>query len=156
MGLSRGKSRKPSESPWSPPKDIVFFVDRSLGGKIVPEMLKSAGFRVERLEDHFKERERDHVWIAAVSKKKWIILSKDKFIDNRVQVLQTIQETKARMFVLTSGDMLGSEMSVLLKLVAREMVSIISGNKGPFIIKITQKGHFNRIDIEEKLKNAGM
>jgi PIN domain-containing protein len=156
MGSKSKKSKKLSAQPSLRPEDVVFFIDRSLGGKLIKTALTSKGCVVERLEDHFKQRQQDEVWIEAVSEKKWIILSKDKFIENRLMVFEIIRRSKARMFVLTAGDMLGPEMVRLIESILPEMLQAISDTKAPFLIKITQKGNFHAVDIEAKLRKAGM
>jgi hypothetical protein len=60
MGGRGSKSRKRSgtSSGW-PPEGLVFFVDRSLGKRYVPEALRREGVRVEIHEDHFARDARD-------------------------------------------------------------------------------------------------
>ncbi len=156
MGSRIRRSRKQSASPSLRPEEVVLFIDRSIGGKVIYQALSKAGFRVERLEDHFNQREKDEVWIRATSEKKWIILSKDKFIDNRLLVLQAVYESNARMFILTGGDMLVSEVVALLDQVRPVIVETISNLAAPFIVKITRKGEFKPVPMEEKLRLAGL
>ena len=45
---------------------VVFFTDRDLGNRF-PDILSSAGLRVERHRDHFKPAISDEEWLAAVA-----------------------------------------------------------------------------------------
>jgi hypothetical protein len=59
------------------PEASTFFVDRSLGGKILADALKAAGERIEIHDDHFPKDATDELWLAKVCAKGWVILSKD-------------------------------------------------------------------------------
>lgn len=54
----------------------VFFTDRDLGNTF-PEILKRAGFAVERHRDHFPPDCPDEDWLAEVGKREWVALSHD-------------------------------------------------------------------------------
>lgn len=49
---------------------LVFFTDRDLGSAF-PEILKRAGFAVERHRDHFLPDCPDEDWLAEVGKREW-------------------------------------------------------------------------------------
>jgi hypothetical protein len=61
-------------------RELVFFCDKCLARKIVPEALRAAGERVEIMEDHFAKNADDTVWVPDVGKRGWIILSGDRKI----------------------------------------------------------------------------
>ena len=53
----------------------VFFIDRCLGKRSVPELLKQALIAGERLEihdGHFAQNERDASWLASVGARGWV------------------------------------------------------------------------------------
>jgi uncharacterized protein with PIN domain len=58
-------------------QETVFFVDRCLGGKRLPESLRLLGIRVEIHDDHFAKDALDKDWLPQVASKKWIIFTKD-------------------------------------------------------------------------------
>jgi len=58
--------------------DWVFFVDRCLGRRIIPEMLRSAGEIVRAHDEVFRQDTRDEKWLTEVGKNGWIVLTKDK------------------------------------------------------------------------------
>jgi hypothetical protein len=48
---------------------VVFFIDRSLGRKKVPEALRRAGATVEVLDDHFPNSTPDQIWLKEVGQR---------------------------------------------------------------------------------------
>ena len=90
------------------PEQLVFFVDRSLGRKIIPGALRQAGEEVRVHDDYFQQDAKDEVWLADVGKRGWIVLTKDKNIRYRPVELQALLLAKVRAFVLTArGDLTG-------------------------------------------------
>lgn len=61
-----------------PPDEPVFFVDRSLGARTVPDALRVAGARVEVHADHFTDDAPDPEILRFVGERQWVFLSKDK------------------------------------------------------------------------------
>ena len=50
---------------------LVFFVDRSLGKRDVPEALRRAGETVEIHDDHFAPDAKDADWLSVVGTRGW-------------------------------------------------------------------------------------
>jgi uncharacterized protein with PIN domain len=61
-------------------EELTFFVDRALGKKYIPDILRAAGYRVEVHDDHFDKAASDVDWVPAVASRGWIILTKDEKI----------------------------------------------------------------------------
>lgn len=60
-----------------PPEPSVFFIDRSLGKKIVAQALRDIGETVEIHDDHFAPDAKYEDWLVEVGKRGWIVLTKD-------------------------------------------------------------------------------
>jgi predicted nuclease of predicted toxin-antitoxin system len=90
----------------------TFYVDRCLG-KAVPKALQDAGARVERHDDHFAQNALDEDWIPEVSRRGWVILTKDKNIRRTAGEREAALTSKARIFTLSSGNMQGQVMAAL-------------------------------------------
>ena len=82
----------------------VFFVDRSIGGIILPERLAQAGLAVRRHDDLFDQDEDDEVWIADVAERGWYALSNDKRIYTNPVQLAAVVEAGLGLFVLTGAN----------------------------------------------------
>jgi hypothetical protein len=62
MTASADRSKKQSALNLpSLPEPLVFFIDRSLGRRVIPNALRDAGARVEVHDDHFSQDAQDQV-----------------------------------------------------------------------------------------------
>src|SRR5438876_7899284 len=67
MARTRSTSKKRSAASSSrrkPPESLVFFIDRSLGRKKVPEALRAAGLDIRVHDELFPQATQDVVWLA--------------------------------------------------------------------------------------------
>jgi hypothetical protein len=78
---------------------LVFFTDRDLGTAF-PEILKGAGFAVERHRDHFSADCSDEEWLAAVGKRQWIALTHDTRIRYKPNELAAVVRHRVRLLVV--------------------------------------------------------
>lgn len=60
-----------------PPERWTFFIDRSIGGRIVADALRGVGETVEVHDDHFAKNATDVEWLTFVGTRRWVVLSKD-------------------------------------------------------------------------------
>ncbi len=89
----------------------VFFIDRSLGGKVVPDSLRDAGAVVEIHDDHFPSDTPDDRWLQVAGSTDWIVLTKDKAIRRNELERRTLLESGVRAFVLVARrNLLGEEI----------------------------------------------
>jgi len=63
-----------------PPEVVTFFLDRTLGKKIVASALRRAGVKVETHDDHFPPDAKDPEWLKEVGAKGWVVLTNDRHI----------------------------------------------------------------------------
>ena len=106
-------SKKPSDanSP-APPEPLVFFVDRSIGRKVIPAALRQAGEEVRVHDDLFPQDAKDEDWLTEVGKRGWIVLTKDTRIRYHTIEVNALRAAAVRAFVLTAkGDLSGQEMA---------------------------------------------
>ena len=90
------------------PEPSVFFIDRSLGKKIVAQALRDIGETVEIHDDHFAPDAKDEDWLVEVGKRGWIVLTKDDRIRYRATERTALASARVRAFVLTSSQLQGT------------------------------------------------
>lgn len=78
---------------------LVFFTDRDLGN-LFPEILKRAGFTVERHRDHFPPECPDEDWLAEVGRREWIALTHDARIRYKPNELAAVIRHRVRLLVI--------------------------------------------------------
>jgi predicted nuclease of predicted toxin-antitoxin system len=137
----------------SPPESEVFFVDRSLGRRVIPNALREAGAKVVLHDDHFRQDEKDQVWLAEAGQRGWIVLTKDKHIRSRALERNALMSARVRAFVLTSrGDLSGPEIGQIFAKALPAMIKLCSTNSGPFLAHVRRDGSVSLMDLRQGKK----
>lgn len=124
-----------------PPKPPVFFIDRSLSKNIFARAFSAAGLRHELHDDHFAPDTPDTVWIEAVAKRGWVILTVDKRIRYNPPEKKAFITAKAYAFMLATRQALkASEMAELYLKAAAAMTHALAEHEAPVIFKVYQDG----------------
>ena len=133
------RSKKPSAA--KPPEETVFFIDRSLGVEPIRTELINAGLTVEIHDDHFPRDEEDRVWLKAVGELGWVILTKDQKLRYRPLEIAALRASKARVFVLTAGNLRGSEIAAVFISALPRICRALHARPGPFVARVSRLGH---------------
>ena len=133
------KSKKPSAA--KPPDQTVFFIDRSLGIDPIRTELIKAGLAVEIHDDHFARDEEDRVWLQAVGERGWVVLTKDQRLQYRPLEIAALRASKARVFVLTAGNLRGIEIAAVFLTALPRIFKVLHWAPGPFVARVSQSGH---------------
>jgi predicted nuclease of predicted toxin-antitoxin system len=125
----------------TPPKPaLVFFVDRSLGQKVIAEKLRQNGVDVEIHDDHFPQNALDEDWLSEVGQRGWVVLTKDDRIRYRPAELAAYRQNKVRVFVLGSGEMKAQEMADAFVKAPPKIFRFTRKNSAPFFARISRNG----------------
>ena len=140
MTANGDTSKKPSDASLrSPPERLVFFVDRSLGRKIIPDALRAADEEVRVHDEFFPQDEKDEVWLAEVGRLGWVVLTKDKHIRYRQVEIQALLAGKVRAFILTArGDLSGAEVGQIFIKAMPAMKKLCDTATPPFIARVSR------------------
>jgi hypothetical protein len=128
------------QSVAKPPDETVFFVDRSLGTEPIRSELVKAGFIVETHDDHFARDEEDRVWLRVVGERQWVVLTKDQRLRYRPWEIAALRASKARVFVLTAGNLRGIEIAAAFRAALSKVRKVLHSSPGPFVARISQSG----------------
>lgn len=132
----RSKKHCATKSPPEP----VFFIDRSLGKRVIAEALRKAGAIVEVHDDHFPHDAKDEDWLRKIGRSGWVVLTKDSRIRYRNLETAALTASKVRTFVLTSKDMSGQEMADVFTRALPKMKRLATKYRRPFIAKVFRDG----------------
>lgn len=94
------------------PDGPTFFLDRGLGKYHVSEVISSAGFAVLLMADVFPDDGQlvdDDTWIADVSHRGWVALTKDAAIARNHSA--ALRSSTLRVFALPNANLTGPEMA---------------------------------------------
>lgn len=124
---------------------VTFFIDHSLGGKLIARRLRDLDAQVEILADHFPTETPDVAWLKAVGKKGWIVLSKDGRIRRDSVERAALKSAGVRALFLTQQGLTGDEMAVIFANALPGMVSRTQSQPAPFIYTLSRGGEFSLV-----------
>jgi predicted nuclease of predicted toxin-antitoxin system len=141
MASRKNKSSKRSDTNLRKRlEDTVFFVDRSIGDKVVPQILIENGLRIERHSTHFPQDSQDIDWLSKCGENGWIVLAKDKNIKKNLLERQVLLNSGVAAFILTGGRNTGKEMAMALIRSLKRIANLIQSQRKPFIARINLEG----------------
>jgi hypothetical protein len=117
MARTRSTSRKRSAASSSRrkrPEPLVFFIDRSLGRKKVPEALRAAGVEIRVHDELFPQGTEDVVWLREAGVNRWIVITRDDRIRYNQLEKQAVIAARVRFFSITSSSLTGEEAAALM------------------------------------------
>lgn len=131
-----------------PRKDtpVVFFIDRSLGGRLVVQALRAAGAEIVVHDEVFAQDTPDVEWLAEAGRRGWVVLTKDSAIRRNPHERQMYREHHVRVFALTRKDLSGPEMADLFVRALPGMLRRVRATEPPFVYSIARNGDFTRLD----------
>ena len=122
----------------APPHDLVFFIDRDLGPRTFPAILRAAGLRAEAHDDHFPDARRpaaDHVWLRLIAERHWIGVTHDARIRYTSRSRDELMRFGAQALILKGG----ASPQVLAENFVRtypRIVRFLRQNREAFIAKV--------------------
>lgn len=120
-------------SSQTPPE---FFVDRSLGRRVLPDALRAAGYTVHTMWSVYgpdaEERVSDVQWVTEGAERGWVLLSKDAKMRHRSVELAAIEATGARVFYLTNQQLLGAKQNMIFLHNIHRIIRL-SRKPGPYV-----------------------
>jgi hypothetical protein len=121
-------------------------LERSLGGRIVANRLRGAGFRVEVHDDHFADDAPDEEWLNAIAGREWILLTKDGRIRRRVLEKQALQRAGVHAFFLGNRRLGGIEMADAYERAIPAMIRLVMSANKPILASVHRDGRVTIIE----------
>ena len=116
------------------------FLDRSLGRKKVPGLLRAGGLRLVTLAEHYgipaDETVSDEAWLEFVGTRGWVALMKDDRIRYITAERQALQEHQVMAFVLTNANLPAADMAARFVAHVDTMAEICRTRRGPFLFAV--------------------
>jgi predicted nuclease of predicted toxin-antitoxin system len=117
-----------------------FLHRRSLGIEPIRTELVNAGLVIAIHDDHFDRDEEDRVWLRTVGERGWVVLTKDQRLRYRPLEIAALRASRARVFVLTAGNLRGSEIAAVFMAALPRICRVLHSVPGPFVARISQSG----------------
>lgn len=127
----------------------IYWIDRCLGGDILPRVLREAGVEIQTYADLYPNdpKVQDHVWIPEVAGRDWVILTKDKNIRRSPVEIQALRLAKARYVCLSATSMRGDEQAACFLQHWKTIESVVAHKPVPLIVSVT-RNHVQWLDGE--------
>ncbi len=126
------------------------FLDRSLGRRQVPDLLRASGLRLRTLAEVYgvpaDEAVEDVEWLARAGDERWPVLMKDDRIRYRPAERAAVVSHRVQAFCLTSGNLRASAMAERFLAVA-DGIARACADPGPFIYTVSATG-LRRVDLD--------
>lgn len=129
---------------------VTFFLDRNLGGKIFPGILREAGVTVVLLEDHFKPEAPDEEWITWVAKKKYFAVGNDYRILRNVVQREVVLKAGLGYFVIRDAQCTARVSAENFLITLPKVEQFIVDNSRPFIASILKPSKSNKYGAVQK------
>ncbi len=124
-----------------PKPPVLWYLDVRLGANSAEKLRK--GTRVYDWDPDttaYYCDEADHVWLKAVGEWGWVVLTKDQRLRYNPLEITALRASAVRVFVLTAGNLRGSEIAAAFERAIPAMCRVLRGQPGPFIARIGKSG----------------
>lgn len=112
----------------------VFFTDRDLG-KRFPEILATAGLRVERHADHFPHDCPDPIWLQEIGQRGWIAITHDGRIRYKPNELAAVVEHRVALLVVI-GKAPYPQLAQSFVATRERILDFLDQHSPPFVAKV--------------------
>ncbi len=120
---------------------VVFFVDQCLSGRRIPSTITLASdCAAERFIHHFKKNAEDVEWLPEIARRNWVLVTKDRRIDQRPLEREAIINSDGRAFILVEPNMSGEVIGAVLRTAMPNMLDAIRWYRRPFIFGVELSG----------------
>ena len=125
------------------------FVDRSLGRRQVPNLLRAFGLRLHTLAEVYgipaDESVTDVQWLELAGGRGWPVLMKDERIRYRTAEREALIAHGVRSFCLTGGNLRAAQMAGQFLAVIDQIAEACAA-PGPFLYAVSGRG-LRRLDL---------
>lgn len=133
-------------------RDTVFFVDRSLGSKIVPEALRKAGYSVVLHDDEFQPSTKDEEWLGSIGRSGYAFISKDEAIARRPNEILAIMRAKVHGFLLyNKNNSSGQANAASILRAMPQIIEICKRHQPPSLHRIYHDGRLGEFENYDDL-----
>jgi hypothetical protein len=130
-----------------PLETAVFFIDRSLGKRVIPDRLRETGLTVEVHDDHFAQNAPDEEWLTEVGKRGWYVITRDDRIRYRRLEAEAVRNARVGMFVVVSKNLTGPQAADAIVKAVNRIRRYIRSHRRPFLAKIYRDGRVERLEL---------
>ncbi|GAA2362807.1 hypothetical protein Cme02nite_41510 [Catellatospora methionotrophica] len=126
----------------STPAPLLFFLDRGLGSRVVPQLLRAAGWQLTTMDERYGFEQSQAVadvdWIAEAAERDEVILCKDLAIARNPLEAEAVRRTSARIFGLANARLTGHDAGRLFLHHQAQIFTMAGRAEGPYVVAVAQ------------------
>lgn len=135
------------------PDEPIYFIDRNLGRKKLPNLLAKVGMKVEAHDKHFPREAPDDEWIPKCVANGWVILTGDKAIETDPINAKAVEDSAAKVFITADTNSKAEEWAAAIIVGRRKLARVVEYNNGAFCVNV-EKYASNHVS-PERYKGGG-
>jgi hypothetical protein len=136
------------------PEEPIYFIDRTHGRNILPNLLKKVGMNVEVHCNHFAPEAPDDEWIPKCVANGWVIITGDKAIETDPINAKAVEESAAKVFITSDTNSKAEEWAAAIIVGRRKLARIVEYNNGAFCVDV-DKYASNHVSSERYIGGGG-
>lgn len=111
-----------------------------MGARVVPEALRARGVSVKTYAELYPTDDAvpDAVWTPEVTRRGWVILTKDKSIRKNPAEIAAVRASQARYVCLAAGGLTGDQQAECLSHHWRTIEGVLHARRAPVLITVTR------------------
>lgn len=144
---AKKKSSRRSDTSASPRDAPSLFIDRNAWSRVLGKALADAGIPYVAHHREFAGDAPDEDWISAVSRERWIAVTRDQNIRRKPNELAAIRASRAIIFVFTSGNLSAEDTASLLVRAHPRILHAARAAKRPALFSIRTDGSIGTLAL---------
>jgi PIN like domain len=128
-----------------PHSALVFFVDRSCGGKQVPDALRALGLNVVAHQERFPETEDDIPILEECGRQHWVYIAKDLAVRKNPAELRALRKARIHAIFLHGRRRPAMYIIENFRAALPRIMSTLAGAKAPVHLMITAGGRVEAV-----------
>lgn len=131
-----------------PPEPVTLYLDRNLGGHIVPSALAAADIPYQRHDDHLPANAPDEAWIRLCAEKGWLGVTLDRNIRYRHAEIGAVVHHSASVLVIRAKNATGTLNAEILIRAYTRICRFVRKTPPPFVVGIDRAGNVTRYPLD--------
>jgi hypothetical protein len=121
---------------------LRFFLDRGLGSRIIPGLLRAAGWQLTTMDERYGTAESQNIpdvdWIEQATMRREVLLCKDLAIARNRLEAEAVFRASARVFGLANANLSGPDAAACLLSHEEAITAMAARAAGPYVVSVSQ------------------
>lgn len=118
----------------------TFFIDQSLGGKLIRAALADIGVKALILPEVFPQNVEDVEWLERAGTEKWVVLTKDKNIKRNELEREAVLNAEVVFIHVATGKMKGEQVALTVVAAMPRIKRMLAVHEPPVLARVSNGG----------------